>query len=55
LSLQVSMSEAWIAQCSPPPSEPANNAFFWIQSERANGTFDDSGVNLDVAIIKEAA
>ncbi len=22
------MSEAWITQCSPPPSEPANNAFF---------------------------
>jgi hypothetical protein len=27
MSLQVSISEAMTAQCSPPPSEPANRAF----------------------------
>ena len=27
LSLHVSMSEAIVAQCSAPPSDPANNAF----------------------------
>ena len=28
IKLQVSISEAMTAQCSPPPSEPANSAFF---------------------------
>jgi hypothetical protein len=31
-SLQVSISEAMTAQCSPPPSEPANNAFLRLSA-----------------------
>lgn len=46
LSFAVSMSEAMVAQCSPPPSEPAKSAF-----DRA---FDDVGVDLDAAVVEEA-
>jgi hypothetical protein len=31
-SLQVSTSEARIAQCSPPPSEPAKSAFLRLSA-----------------------
>jgi hypothetical protein len=31
-SLQVSISEAMVAQCSPPPSEPAKRAFFLLSA-----------------------
>jgi hypothetical protein len=31
MSLQVSISEAMTAQCSPPPSEPANRAFLRLR------------------------
>ena len=31
-SLQVSISEARIAQCSPPPSEPAKRAFLRLSA-----------------------
>jgi hypothetical protein len=30
-NLQVSVSEATVAQCSAPPSEPANSAFFRME------------------------
>ena len=32
MSLQVSISEAMTAQCSPPPSEPANRAFLRLSA-----------------------
>ncbi|MBB3709914.1 hypothetical protein FHS67_006274 [Aminobacter aminovorans] len=32
LSLAVSTSEAMVAQCSPPPSEPAKRAFFRLRA-----------------------
>ena len=41
LSLQVSMSEAMTAQCSPPPLEPANSAFSRL---RAMGRIERSTV-----------
>jgi hypothetical protein len=31
-SLQVSISEAMVAQCSAPPSDPANRAFFRLSA-----------------------
>ena len=53
LSLQVSISDATVAQFSPPPSEPAKSAFFSIQRDRPDGSLDDVGVNLDPAIVNE--
>src|SRR4051794_75557 len=32
MSLQVSIGEAMTAQCSPPPSEPANRAFLRLSA-----------------------
>ena len=52
-SLQVSMSDATIAQFSAPPSEPAKSAFFSIECDRTDGAFDDIGVDLDAAIVDE--
>jgi hypothetical protein len=48
LSLQVSISEAMVAQCSASPSELANNAFFRF-SDGAEGALDDVVVELDAA------
>ena len=31
-NLQVSIRDATVAQCSAPPSEPANNAFFRLSA-----------------------
>ena len=48
-----SISEAMIAQCSPPPSEPAKRAFLRL---RAMGRMARRrvGVDLDAAIVKES-
>src|SRR5262249_32905231 len=46
LSLQVSISDAMTARCSPPPSEPANRAFFLFR-DRADCVLQDIGINFD--------
>jgi hypothetical protein len=40
-----------VAQWSAPPFEPANNAFFPVERDRADGAFDGG---VDAAIIDEA-
>jgi hypothetical protein len=46
-SLQVSISEAMMAQCSPPPSEPANSAFLRLS---AIGRIDRSTTLLSISM-----
>jgi hypothetical protein len=54
LSLQVSIREATVAQCSAPPSEPANKAFFRFSVIGPDGTLDGVVVELDAAVVEEA-
>jgi hypothetical protein len=48
--LQVSMSEAMTAQCSPPPSEPGKS--FAPERDRPDCALDDIVVNLDAAVVE---
>lgn len=44
-----------MAQCSPTPSEPANNAFLLaVERDRANGALDHVGIDLDASVFDEA-
>jgi hypothetical protein len=52
-NLQVSISEATVAQCPAPPSEPTNNALS-VERDRADGALDSVVVELDAAVIDEA-
>lgn len=44
------MSEAMTAQCSPPPSDPAKR-----ERNRADGTLDEVGIDLDATVMKETS
>ena len=55
LSLRVSMCDAMIAQLAPPSSVPAKSALFSTQGDRPNGALDGVGVDLDAAVLEEAA
>ena len=50
-SLQLSISEATMAQFCAPSSWPAKSAFLRLRAHRA---FDDVGVEIDAAVIEEA-
>jgi hypothetical protein len=52
--LQVSISDATVAQCSAPPSESAKNAFFTAERDRADGALDGVVVEFGVAVVDEA-
>ena len=48
------MSEAIVAQCSPPPVGACEQGILPVQSNGADAALDDIGVDLDAAIVDEA-
>jgi len=51
--MQVSINDAMIAQCSAPPSEPANSAFFLVSAIGRRDRSTNVGVEFDAAVFDE--